>query len=293
MKKENKSQKLYKKLFLVLLLFYAIVFYACDSASPIDQKTQNTEDYNRIELNELIQLAIERKGFALSLQQDYKRDTAAIPLIQQYRTFDNRFDSITEQYENYALRQYDSLIWHPIFFAEEVNLDEDSLLEVILFIGSNFSTPEMVVFDKVNGSYSMIGAEHLWMHNEYPEYEVINTATEVLIKTTQFYGRGSGAWLKVNHYHKVIDSTLSLVFRAPTAANMSLGFSGMYISGNLVKDSLFNSEIHLFYSVNAQIDNRYEADSSRFDQLDILEDEVFTAGYSWDSSRDTFQTTDF
>lgn len=279
-----------RKSILLLTVIFGIALYFNSCSSELTDTNITEKTLPQLGLEDILKLALERRDFSLDLQQSYQRDTLAIPIIQQYRKLDSRFDSITKLYEDFDRRQYDSLIWHPVLFAEETDLDLDNVGEIVLFIGYRLSAPEMIVFDRTNEGYKIIGSEHLWMHNEYPDYEIIRKGESPMIRTSQFYNRGSGAWLKVNHYHKMIDSSLNLVFRTPTSANMSLGFNGLYINGKLLQDSIIGNQIILSYLVNAQIDDRYIADSVTHELTNVYTDELFRATYQWDNMDNTFTT---
>lgn len=260
----------------------------CDNVHSVSEgKSIVNEDFSHeLTLHDILSIAINRKNYSVDLQRKNIVDTCAIPLIQRYRKIDSRFDSITKLYEEFDLKHYDSLMWSPILYAEELNMDADSDEELILIIGYKYSSPEVIFFDFVNQSYRMIGFEHIWLHNEYPKYEIINEeGINPIVKTSQFYNRGSGAWLKVNHYHRMLDSSMEVVFRSPSTGNMSLGFSGIFTQGNLLSDSfsMDSDQMMISYSIDAQVDKRFVLDTIKFDQIKVYENEIFNATYTWDS----------
>lgn len=270
---------------LILCLSFVI---ACKKPSNDKVQPHDNEHVLDLTLNEILEIAVKRKNLSISLQKGFQKDTAAIAIIEQYRKIDGRFDSITKIYEGHDILQYDSAIWHPILFAENINLDGDTSDEIVMFIGYHLSAPEMIVFDKIGDSYQEIGSEHLWMHNEYPEYEIVKKGNKNIIKTTQFYIRGSGAWLKVHHYYEYMDSVMQLIFKAPSSANMSLGSSGLYLQGNLFNDSVYQDGLQLSYVIDAAIDRRFISDTSEYDQIEVYKEEVITTTYKWNKKRKTY-----
>jgi hypothetical protein len=185
----------------------------------------------------------------------------------------------------------------PYLNISQVDLDGDGCPETLLFIGGQDSADTLFYVLKKHGSeWWVLHREHVWMHNEEPDFGVLEGSTKAkCVRLTHLYERGSGIWLFSHRIYRMNKGRFRLVLEIVKDSNFALGTEP--INGTIRPSDLVAEGDHLSIAYTYQFSPSFSVlrDLGLMEQSEegsILIQGKASIRFTWDPAHGRYRAED-